>query len=128
MSRKYDIITRHVLNFPRCKCSLMNMQIDITIKARDAKMVKSFVFRGPHTLRKAILWIWREVFVSLLAHGNSFTKSKIPEMIEDRDVDGLASVRASTLRREIMYVHCLKLSGEDSVHGFFLQLSANAKG
>ncbi|KAH0586859.1 hypothetical protein H2248_005703 [Termitomyces sp. 'cryptogamus'] len=66
-----------------CKCSLMNMPIDITIKARDGKMIKSFVLRGPHTLRKAILWIWREVFVSMLAYGSSSTKSKIPEMIED---------------------------------------------
>ncbi|KAG5351744.1 hypothetical protein C0989_005041 [Termitomyces sp. Mn162] len=66
-----------------CKCSLMNMPIDIAIKARDGKMIKSFVLRGPHTLRKAILWIWREVFVSMLAYGSSSTKSKIPEMIED---------------------------------------------
>ncbi|KAG6861436.1 hypothetical protein C0995_000276 [Termitomyces sp. Mi166 len=66
-----------------CKCSLMNMPINIRIKDRDGKVVKSFVLRGPHKLKKAILWIWRDVFVSMLAHGTSSTKNKIPEMIED---------------------------------------------
>ncbi|KAG6890666.1 hypothetical protein C0992_013338 [Termitomyces sp. T32_za158] len=53
------------------------------IKARNGKVVKSFALRGPHTLEKAVLWIWRDIFVSMLAFGTSAAKNKIPEMIED---------------------------------------------
>ncbi|KAG6840870.1 hypothetical protein C0991_003590 [Blastosporella zonata] len=66
-----------------CKCSLMNMPIDITIKARDGSVVKSFALRGPHGIDRALLWIWREIFVSMLAHGTTSMTRRIPEMFED---------------------------------------------
>ncbi|KAF8075827.1 hypothetical protein FPV67DRAFT_1776479 [Lyophyllum atratum] len=66
-----------------CKCSLMNMPIDITIKKENGKVVKTFALRGPQMLGKAILWIWRELFVSLFAYGTALAKKKTPEMIED---------------------------------------------
>lgn len=66
-----------------CKCSLMNMPIDITIRRQDGKLVKSFALRGPQTMSKVLLWIWRELFVSMSAYGTFPAKKKMPEMIED---------------------------------------------
>ncbi|GLB45926.1 hypothetical protein LshimejAT787_3900020 [Lyophyllum shimeji] len=66
-----------------CKCSLLNMPIDITIRRQDGKVVKSFTLRGPQAMGKALLWLWRELFVSLSAYGTALTKKKMPEMIED---------------------------------------------
>jgi len=61
----------------------MNMPIDITIKTENGKVVKTFTLRGPQMLGKAILWIWRELFVSLFAYGTASAKKKMPEMIEE---------------------------------------------
>ncbi|KAG5638232.1 hypothetical protein H0H81_001106 [Sphagnurus paluster] len=66
-----------------CKCSLSNMPIDISIKKQNGKVVKSFTLRGPHTIQRALLWIWRELFVSLAAYGSAPAKKKMPEMLED---------------------------------------------
>ncbi|KAF5372000.1 hypothetical protein D9615_008131 [Tricholomella constricta] len=75
-----------------CKCSLLNMPIDITIRKQNGKVMKSFSLRGPHTIHKALLWIWRELFVSLSAYGTSSAKRRMPEMIED--LEAILSWRA----------------------------------
>ncbi|KAG6816121.1 hypothetical protein H0H87_008471 [Tephrocybe sp. NHM501043] len=66
-----------------CKCALMNLPIDVSIKARDGSTVKSFALRGPNSLDRAVLWIWREMFVSMLAHGTPSVKRRIPGMFDD---------------------------------------------
>ncbi|KAG6910173.1 hypothetical protein DXG01_012622 [Tephrocybe rancida] len=68
------------------------MPIDVTIKARDGKAVKSFALRGPDAMRKVALWIWREIFMSMLAHGTPFVIRSIPEMIAE--IEALLGWRA----------------------------------
>lgn len=57
--------------------------MNITIKRRDGKVVKSFSFIGPNAVVEALLWIWRDLFVSLSAYGTPFAREQMPEMLED---------------------------------------------
>ncbi|KAG6899479.1 hypothetical protein C0993_009899 [Termitomyces sp. T159_Od127] len=66
-----------------CKCALINMPIDVRIRARDGTPVRAFVLRGTHTLANATLWIWRDLFVAMLAHATPRAQRHIPAMIAD---------------------------------------------
>lgn len=57
----------------------MNMSVNVTIKNQGGKVVKDFAVSG---IERILLWIWRDLFVSLLARGTSWDKKKIPEMME----------------------------------------------
>ena len=60
----------------------MNMPVNVTIKNQGGKVVKDFSVSGPHGIERILLWIWRDLFVSLLARGASWDKNKAPEMME----------------------------------------------
>lgn len=60
----------------------MNMSVNVTIKNQGGKVVKDFAVSGPRGIERILLWIWRDLFVSLLARGTSWDKKKIPEMME----------------------------------------------
>jgi hypothetical protein len=59
------------------------MLIRVVIRRQSGKPVKSFDFRGPRGLEEPLLWIWRDLFVSLITYGSQSSKDKIPEMLED---------------------------------------------
>ncbi|KAG1840931.1 hypothetical protein DFJ58DRAFT_732682 [Suillus subalutaceus] len=66
-----------------CKCSFMNMYISVKIRRSSGKVVKSFHFTGAHNLQRVMLWIWRDLFVVMLADGTKRQKSAIPDMLDD---------------------------------------------
>ncbi|KAG2065916.1 hypothetical protein BDR04DRAFT_1160933 [Suillus decipiens] len=70
-----------------CKCSFMNMHISVKIRRSSGKVVKSFNFTGAHNLQRVMLWIWRDLFVVMLADGTKRQKSAIPDMLTDIRTD-----------------------------------------
>ncbi|RDB20271.1 Bifunctional epoxide hydrolase 2 [Hypsizygus marmoreus] len=75
-----------IQGFGGCKCSLLNMPINITIKKQGGKVVKTFALQGPHMIDQVLLWIWRELLVSLSAYGTRATKQKIPDILEEIEI------------------------------------------
>jgi hypothetical protein len=77
----------------RCKCLVMNLPVRVTIKDNTGKTVKHMSVLGPQNIDRVLLWIWRDLFVSLFSKGSKRDKDKIPEMLEDIEtllgVDGL---------------------------------------
>jgi hypothetical protein len=61
----------------------MNLPIQFALKNKHEKVLKRFSVIGPQNLHRIILWIWRDLFVSLLAYGSDREKSKIPDCLED---------------------------------------------
>lgn len=61
----------------------MNMPVNVTIRNRGGKVVKDFSVLGPHGVERILLWIWRDLFVSLLARGAHWDKNKAAQMIEN---------------------------------------------
>lgn len=59
------------------------MYIPIVIKRTTGQRVKTFEINGAHNLEEALLFIWRDLFLSLLAHGTPNQISKIPEMMDE---------------------------------------------
>lgn len=59
------------------------MFVTVAIKKTCGKIVKSFSLTGAHNIDEALLWIWRDLFVSLLANGGKHDKKMIPEMLAD---------------------------------------------
>ena len=68
---------------PRCKCSFINIHISAKIRRSSGKVVKSFHFTGAHNLERILLWIWRDLFVVILADGTTRQKVLIPDMLDD---------------------------------------------
>ncbi|KAG1741337.1 hypothetical protein EDB19DRAFT_1908020 [Suillus lakei] len=66
-----------------CKCSFMNMFISVKIRRSSHKVVKSFHFTGAHNLERVMLWIWRDLFIVMLADGTKRQKAAIPDMLDD---------------------------------------------
>ena len=77
----------------RCKCLVMNLPVRVTIKDKSGKTVKHMSILGPQNIDRVLLWIWRDLFVSLFSRGSKGEIDKIPEMLEDIEillgVDGL---------------------------------------
>jgi hypothetical protein len=65
----------------RCKCAYTNQFVTVTIKDRSGKTIKTFNLNGAHKIDQVLLWIWRDLFVSLLASDNQHQKNLIPEML-----------------------------------------------
>ena len=81
------------MGYIRCKCLVMNLPVRVTIKDNTGKTVKHMSVLGPQNIDRVLLWIWRDLFVSLFAKGSKRDKDNIPEMLEDIEtflgVDGL---------------------------------------
>jgi len=77
----------------RCKCLVMNLPVRIIIKDSAGKTVKHMSVLGPQNIDRVLLWIWRDLFVSMLSKGSKREKDKVPEMLEDIEsllgIDGL---------------------------------------
>ncbi|KAF8838669.1 hypothetical protein BDN67DRAFT_67338 [Paxillus ammoniavirescens] len=66
-----------------CKCSYANMFVPIKIRRSSGKLVKSFSLTGAHNLARVMLWIWRDLFVMMLATGSKRQRSNIQDMLDD---------------------------------------------
>ncbi|OBZ65496.1 hypothetical protein A0H81_14617 [Grifola frondosa] len=66
-----------------CRCSFTQMYIPVTLKRKSGKRIKSFDITGAHNLEEVLFFMWRDLFLSLLAFGTEKQKSKIPEMLEE---------------------------------------------
>ncbi|KAF8806817.1 hypothetical protein BYT27DRAFT_7167004 [Phlegmacium glaucopus] len=66
-----------------CKCLVMNFPVRVIIKDNTGKTVKRMSVLGPQNIDRVLLWIWRDLFVSLFCKGSKHEKDKIPEMLED---------------------------------------------
>jgi hypothetical protein len=55
--------------------------VTVTIKNRSGKAIKIFHLDGAHKLDQVLFWIWRDLFVSLLASDNQRQKYLIPQML-----------------------------------------------
>ncbi|KAJ6579569.1 hypothetical protein DFH09DRAFT_1260453 [Mycena vulgaris] len=64
----------------QCRCSIAQLTINLTIR-RKGKIVKKFNLSGSRNIDRALLWIWRDLFVSMFAQGK-YTE-KIPEMLSE---------------------------------------------
>lgn len=71
----------------------MNLPIDFTLKDKTGKVLKHFSVRGPQKMDQILLWIWRDLFVSLFATGSKRDKESVPTFLEDiQNVFGLSSL------------------------------------
>ncbi|THH17576.1 hypothetical protein EW146_g3246 [Bondarzewia mesenterica] len=66
-----------------CKCSFMNMYVSVVIKQKSGKTVKSFHLTGAHNFDRVLSWIWRDLFLSVLAAGNERQKKQVPQMLHE---------------------------------------------
>ncbi|KAK0205888.1 hypothetical protein DFS33DRAFT_1372417 [Desarmillaria ectypa] len=66
-----------------CQCSIKTYEVDICLKRTNGKTVKHFLFHGPHNISSVLLWMWRELFVSLSASGGRQARKQLPEMLLD---------------------------------------------
>ena len=66
-----------------CRCIFMNMYVPITLKQRSGKVVKTWHIDGAHNIDEVLQFIWRDLFLSMLAFGNQRLINKIPDMLDD---------------------------------------------
>ncbi|KAK0455720.1 uncharacterized protein EV420DRAFT_1552862 [Desarmillaria tabescens] len=67
-----------------CQCSINTYEVDICIKRTNGRTVKHFLFHGPHKISLVLLWMWRELFVTLSASGGHRARAQLlPEMLLD---------------------------------------------
>ncbi|KAJ7031155.1 hypothetical protein C8F04DRAFT_1111744 [Mycena alexandri] len=64
----------------QCKCSISYLTINFSLR-RKGKIVKNFNLAGSRNIDRALLWIWRDLFVTMFAKG--ILTDKIPEMLSD---------------------------------------------
>ncbi|KAJ7083117.1 hypothetical protein B0H15DRAFT_428259 [Mycena belliarum] len=64
----------------RCRCSSAHLSVTLAIRRKD-KIIKKFNLSSPRNIDRALLWIWRDLFVSMFAKG--IHTEKIPEMLSD---------------------------------------------
>ncbi|KAF8905778.1 hypothetical protein CPB84DRAFT_1844777 [Gymnopilus junonius] len=70
-------------SFGGCKCSVMNLPVEFALRDRKGKVVKRFSVLGPQNVDRILLWVWRDLFVSLFAKGSERDKKKAPDFLED---------------------------------------------
>ena len=61
----------------------MNLPVRVTIKDKTGKTITRISVLGPQNIDRVLLWIWRDLFVSLFSQGSKREKDRIPEMLED---------------------------------------------
>lgn len=59
------------------------MYVPLSFKNKRGKRIKSFHLTGAPNIEKALLWIWREMFVTILAHGSERDEENISLMLQD---------------------------------------------
>lgn len=69
--------------YTSCKCSIMNLPVDFELKDTNGKVLKRFSILGPQNVDRILLWIWRDLLVSLFATGSDRDKARVPEFLEE---------------------------------------------
>lgn len=59
------------------------MYIPVTLRDHKGRVVKKFDLNGSSKLQAVTLFIWRDMFLSILAHGSREHKAAIPRMLSD---------------------------------------------
>ncbi|KAH0839331.1 hypothetical protein J3R83DRAFT_13 [Lanmaoa asiatica] len=59
------------------------MFIPIKIRKSTGKVIKSFMLNGAQNLQNVMLWIWRDLFMTILATGSKRQRSLVPDMMDD---------------------------------------------
>jgi hypothetical protein len=75
-----------------CKCAVMNLPVNFNLKGKDGKILKRFNVLGPQNIDQILLWIWRDLFVTVLAKGSARDKKKVPEFLEE--IESVLGVRS----------------------------------
>lgn len=65
-----------------CKCLYKNIHVAITLKDAERRTIKHFSFTGPHRLDEVYLWIWRDLFLTMLMEDRN-SKGRVREMLGD---------------------------------------------
>ncbi|OCH93273.1 hypothetical protein OBBRIDRAFT_339305 [Obba rivulosa] len=65
------------------RCPFTNMYVSVTLKRKSGKRIKTFEINGAHNLEEVLLFIWRDLFLSLLATGGEKLKRQVSEMLEE---------------------------------------------
>ncbi|KZT13272.1 uncharacterized protein LAESUDRAFT_669733 [Laetiporus sulphureus 93-53] len=66
-----------------CKCSFTNMYVNVTLKAKSGKRVKTFELNGAQNIDMILQFIWRDLFLSMLATNGPRHIGQIPSMLDD---------------------------------------------
>ncbi|TFK83254.1 hypothetical protein K466DRAFT_589876 [Polyporus arcularius HHB13444] len=66
-----------------CRCAFTSMYVPITLKRKSGKVVKSWHVNGAHNIEEVLQFIWRDLFLSMLATGSQRQIKRIPEMLDD---------------------------------------------
>ncbi|KIK55750.1 hypothetical protein GYMLUDRAFT_248354 [Collybiopsis luxurians FD-317 M1] len=66
-----------------CKCSVVAIPVSVKIKSTSGKLIKQFSYSNIQSMDKVLLWMWRELFVSMSASGGRQARKKISEMLVD---------------------------------------------
>jgi len=61
----------------------MNLPVEFSLKNKKGKILKRYSFLGPHNIDRILLWIWRDLLVSMLAKSSERDKKKLPDLLED---------------------------------------------
>ncbi|KAF5363492.1 hypothetical protein D9756_001038 [Leucocoprinus leucothites] len=64
------------------ECMFNNMYVQLALEDRERRTVKYFSFVGPRKLEQTCLWIWRDLFISMLVD-NRRSKARVREMLVD---------------------------------------------
>ncbi|KAI0059310.1 hypothetical protein BV25DRAFT_1918554 [Artomyces pyxidatus] len=98
-----DVIAKLAMPTGGCKCSTMNLYVSTVIKKQKTrKVVKSFQLTGVPSFDKVLLWVWRDLFLSMLASRPEKAKT-IPQMLQDiQDVMGWTSLERLLLGGKTM--------------------------
>lgn len=59
------------------------MYLPVTLKEKSGKKVKTFHVVGTQGLDEVFEYIWRDMFLSMLACGDARYKQMIPDMLKD---------------------------------------------
>jgi hypothetical protein len=59
------------------------MYVPITIRRQNGKVVREFELDGAHRIENVLLWIWRDMFLTMLAMKNQRISKVIPDMLSD---------------------------------------------
>src|SRR5258705_8060572 len=82
------LITAH-----SCKCAFINLPVNFALKDKNGKVLKRLSVRGPQKIDQILLWIWRDLFVSLFAVGSKRDKARVPIFLEEiQDVLGVCAL------------------------------------
>lgn len=65
-----------------CKCLFHNIYFTVPLKDKKKRTIKYFSFTGPRNLDNVCLWIWRDLFLCMLAE-DSRSQNSVQKMLID---------------------------------------------